>query len=131
MAKNVPKDVVESIARVCHEVNREYCMGLGDYTQPMWDAAPQWQKDSARKGVELHLHNPESSARDSHESWMKQKLAEGWVYGEEKNPEAKTHPCIVPFDELPVTQRLKDYVFMGIVKAIAREMARPSVASRA
>lgn len=118
------KSVIDSIAAVCHEVNRAYCQALGDYSQPTWDDAPEWQQSSARLGVELHLNNPGAGPQASHESWMKQKVGDGWVYGEAKDPEAKTHPCIVPFDELPPEQRAKDFIFRGVVHAIAREMSR-------
>lgn len=118
------KSLAHSIARVCHEVNAAYCRSLGDYTQTDWEHAPQWQQDSAIKGVELHLNHPDAGPQASHESWMKQKLEEGWVYGEVKDPEAKTHPCIVPFEELPREQQAKDFIFRGVVHAIAREMAR-------
>ena len=86
----------DQIARVCHEVNRAYCQALGDNSQPAWEDAPQWQRDSAMLGVKLHTNNPEASAAASHESWMAQKVAEGWVYGPEKNPELKQHHCIGP-----------------------------------
>lgn len=41
----------EQIARVVHEVNRAYCEALGDTSQPKWEDAPQWQRDSAMLGV--------------------------------------------------------------------------------
>lgn len=105
------------VARVCHEVNRAYCQSLGDNSQPAWEDAPQWQKDSALLGVELHMsgeHGPEAS----HESWMSQKVADGWIYGAVKDPEAKTHPCIVPFAELPREQQAKDFIFRAVVHAL-------------
>lgn len=46
---------IEQIARVCHEVNRAYCQALGDDSQPAWEDAPQWQRDSALLGVQLLL----------------------------------------------------------------------------
>ena len=107
----------EMIARVCHEVNRAYCQALGDMSQPAWEDAPMWQRDSARLGVKLHTEKnvgPEAS----HESWMAQKVAEGWVYGAVKDPEAKTHPCIVPFDMLPREQQAKDFIFRAVVHAL-------------
>jgi hypothetical protein len=107
----------EQIARVCHEVNRAYCQALGDDSQPTWEDAPQWQRDSAMLGVELHTsgdHGPEAS----HASWMAQKVAEGWVYGGQKDPVAKTHHCIVPFNELPVDQQAKDFIFRAVVHAL-------------
>jgi len=109
------------IARVCHEVNRAYCSALGDHSQPSWEDAPEWQKSSALLGVNLHCDSnvgPEAS----HESWMKQKLAEGWVYGLVKDPVAKTHPCIVLFDDLPQAQKAKDFIFQAIVHSL-RESA--------
>ena len=109
---------VEQIARVAHEVNRAYCQALGDNSQSAWEDAPQWQRDSAMLGVKLHIENPSASPSASHESWMAQKVAEGWVYAPEKKPELKQHPCIVPFDALPVVQQAKDYIFRGVVHAL-------------
>ena len=108
----------EQIARVCHEVNKAYCEALGDTSQPKWEDAPQWQRDSAMLGVALHTNNPEASASASHESWMAQKVADGWVYGPTKNPDLKQHHCIVPFDQLPVDQQAKDFIFRGVVHAL-------------
>ena len=107
------------IAYVCHEVNRAYCQALGDNSQPAWEDAPEWQRDSALLGVKLHMENPDAGPEASHESWMAQKVAEGWVYGPEKNPDTKQHPCIVPFGELPVAQQAKDFIFRAVVHALA------------
>ena len=107
------------IARVAHEVNRAYCQALSDNSQPTWEDAPQWQRDSALLGVKLHTENPNAGAQASHESWMSQKLAEGWEYGPTKDPEAKRHPCIVPFDALPAEQQAKDHLFRGVVHAVS------------
>lgn len=114
---NIARGDIDHIARVCHEVNRAYCQALGDFSQPSWDQAPGWQRGSARMGVELHLsgdHGPEAS----HESWMKQKVEEGWTYGAFKDPENKKHHCIMPFAELPREQQAKDFIFRGIVHAM-------------
>ena len=108
----------EDIARVCHEANRAYCRSLGDNSQSHWESAPDWQKQSAINGVRFRVANPKAKDSAMHENWMKEKLADGWTYGEEKNPEKKTHPCLVPYDELPVEQQRKDALFSGIVKAL-------------
>lgn len=107
----------ENIARVCHEVNRAYCQALGDDSQPEWVNAPEWQRSSARMGVDLHMmgnFGPEAS----HVSWMRQKLAEGWKHGATKDADAKTHPCILPFDQLPRDQQAKDFIFRAVVHAL-------------
>ena len=102
-------------AKLCHDVNKAYCEALGDTSQPTWENAPQWQKDSAMVGVKLHTENPQAGPDDSHNSWLKQKQDEGWKYGPIKDQEKKEHPCFVPYDELPVDQKAKDYIFRSIV----------------
>ena len=112
-------DQMERIARICHEVNRAYCQALGDMSQPYWHDAPEWQRSSARMGVDLHTmgdFGPEAS----HISWMQQKLDEGWVYGPVKDAEKKEHPCMVPFADLPREQQAKDFIFRAVVHAMTR-----------
>lgn len=108
---------VEDIAKVCHEANKAYCETIGDNSQLSWDDAAEWQRDSAIKGVEFKLANPEATASAQHESWMDQKIADGWFYGEVKDAEKKTHPCLVEYDQLPEEQRVKDKLFAAIVLA--------------
>ena len=109
------EQMIEQCAKAAHEVNRAYCASLDDDTQVAWEVAPDWQKDSARNGVRAAL-NPDQQPEDSHESWMAQKVAEGWVYGDEKDPGKKTHPCMVPYNQLPASQRAKDSIFLAVVR---------------
>lgn len=106
---------VKHIAQICHDVNKSYCKTIGDLTQKGWDNAPDWQKESAIAGVIFHLQNPNAQPEDSHNSWLKQKEADGWKYGETKDPEKKEHPCFVPYNMLPVQQQKKDLLFISIV----------------
>lgn len=105
------------IARVAHEANRAYCEAIGDWTQPPWYMAPSWQVESACQGVRFHLEN-DMTPEQSHENWMRQKVADGWTWGPEKDPENKEHPCMVPYDMLPAEQQKKDHLFRAIVHAL-------------
>ena len=110
---------IEMIAEMCHEANRVMCNHNDeDYIQESWAFCPQWQKDSAIVGVRQILEGVAVTPRDSHESWLKQKVADGWVYGPVKDIEKKEHPCMVQYDKLPPVQRMKDWVFNGIVKSV-------------
>lgn len=106
------------IALVAHEVNRAYCASLGDESQKPWADADDWQKQSALKGVEMHLANPDATPEQSHEAWLADKVAQGWTYGEIKDVDAKKHPCILPYAELPQEQRSKDFLFRAVVHAM-------------
>lgn len=116
-AQLTPKSVA-LIARAAHDMNAAYCRALGDDSQPAWEDAPGWQIASAIAGVEFHLANPEAGPSASHDSWMAQKEAEGWKFGEVKDAEKKEHPCMVPFDKLPTEQQAKDTLFRQMVHTL-------------
>lgn len=127
----------EIIAAACHSAWYAYSvLALNEDGEP-WEFAPDWQKKSLYDAIDfwddqcikyqeevLDLVNPDdeklpasmsSWARDalpelSHQNWMEYKKSEGWVYGEVKDPEKKTHPCMVPYCDLPDSQRIKDMV---------------------
>lgn len=122
--KEVASSTIDAIARLCHEVNRGYCQSLGDNSQPKWEDAPPWQRESARMGVDLHMMG-EFGPEASHISWMKQKLEDGWKYGPVKDPEKKEHPCFVPYDQLPEAQRAKDDVFTHVVTVVSSALGWP------
>ena len=47
-------------------------------------------------------------AADAHESWARQRIADGWTYGPHRDDVAKTHPCLVPYDQLPESEKTYD-----------------------
>lgn len=108
----------DQVARVCHEVNRAYCAALGDHTQLAWEDAPEWQRSSARMGVDLHRMLPDAGPEASHIGWSNQKVSEGWTYGPIKDALRKQHPCLVPFNQLEPAQQAKDFIFKAIVNAL-------------
>lgn len=107
---------IRETAKIAHEINRAYCNSIGDKSQPSWENAPEWQKESATSGVRAVVENPYSTPEESHKGWMKQKIDEGWVYGPVKDPEKKIHPCMVSYSELPTEQKAKDYIFLSVAK---------------
>lgn len=107
-----------AIAMMCHVINAAYCQSLGDESQANWDDTPEAHKQSLIAGVEMHLANPDARPEQSHESWYAQKEAEGWAYGEIKDAEKKEHPCFLPYDELPIEQKTKDYLFRATVHLV-------------
>ncbi len=43
----------------------------------------------------------EQMAKNVHDAWAQACISQGWTYGEQRNDELKTHPCLVPYEELP------------------------------
>lgn len=119
------------IARAIHEVNRAYCIALGDDSQLPWDYAPEWQRESAIVGVDrvvdiLNAGGVPNPA-DSHQSWRTHKLRDGWKYGPIKDADRKEHPCMVDYDDLAPADRAKDALFIGIVAALRAALVAAGV----
>ena len=49
----------------------------------------------------------EKIAENVHEVWAAGRISEGWTYGEKKDVEKKKTPLLVPYGELPESE--KDY----------------------
>lgn len=107
------------LASICHTANKALCESIGDNSQPEWSNAPEWQRESAVKGMEFVLANPEAPESANHESWLAVKEADGWQYGPVKDAEKKEHPCMVPFEQLPKEQQAKDALFRAVALALA------------
>jgi ryanodine receptor 2 len=61
----------------------------------------------------------EQLAKNSHELWAQQRLAEGWTLGTERDDRNKRHPCLLPYEDLPEPEKEYDRrTAMGTLKAI-------------
>ena len=50
----------------------------------------------------------ERLAENAHDNWAKQRLADGWTYGSQRDDAAKTHPDLVPYSDLPESEKEYD-----------------------
>lgn len=70
-----------------------------------------------------------SSPEELHGSWVQAYIDMGWTFGEVRDTEAKTHPDMVPYDQLDKREQEKDAVFI-LLCDIARELIYRSVGGR-
>lgn len=50
----------------------------------------------------------EKMSKNVHEVWAETRVRQGWTYGEQRNDEKKTHPCLVPYEDLPDSEKEYD-----------------------
>lgn len=62
-----------------------------------------------------------TSPEEIHECWVRSYKEMGWIYGEERDTTKKTHPDMVPFNELGKKEQEKDWVFFMLCE-IAEKM---------
>lgn len=116
----MPKLTAEQIAEVCHETNRVYCRLGGDHSHRDWTTTPDSIKASTIAGVNTALSLGDKATPElMHKKWSDYKKAEGWTLGPVKDLEKKTHPNLKPYQELPASERLKDLLFVRIVKTLS------------
>lgn len=120
---------IEDIGKAAHAINTALCAAFGDTSHKPWDETPENIRNSIINGVALHVVDPLLSPAASHESWMAQKVVEGWKYGKKKDFENKTHPCFLPYDKLSDQMKSKDYVFKAVVTDMAPQLSADERAS--
>ena len=76
--------------------------------QPYNEIANEDQLKSLLDGIKYADEHPDMTPEQNHENWMKMKISQGWEYGSIKDFDLKTHPDLVPFDELPDIEKRKD-----------------------
>jgi hypothetical protein len=50
----------------------------------------------------------EQLAENAHDIWAVQRLVEGWRLGDERNDAKKLHPCLIPYADLPESEKHYD-----------------------
>jgi len=63
---------------------------------------------------------------EAHDSWWRKYEEMGWKYGEVRDTTAKTHPDMVPFNELPKDEQDKDEIFLALVEFAFKYLPSPS-----
>jgi len=63
----------------------------------------------------------ERLAENAHEVWAQKRLADGWRHGANRDDAAKLHPCLVPYAELPESEKAYD-------RAMAEQALKGAVA---
>lgn len=116
-------DKLEFIAKVRYLGWLCYQMGAD---LPLHDVAEDYKISDERlqslmAGTKFVLEHPGTTAEENHNIWMEAKAAQGYVYGDVLDVKKKTHPSMVPFEELSDVEKKKDEMDVLMVR-LANEL---------
>ena len=77
-----------------------------DMKQNAYTPQPIFTEDIILSDEILHLS--ERIAQNVHDVWAASRVAEGWTWGEKRDEVVKQHPCLIPYDELPESEKEYD-----------------------
>ena len=87
----------------------------------LWSDREEDFKEQFRRVIDRQCNlYKDASPEELHGMWAQQYFEMGWVYGEERSLENKTHPDLVPYAQLGQLERDKDAVFVALCE-IARK----------
>ena len=85
-------------------------------------------------GIELSpdlLELTEQIAANVHDVWAQNRIAEGWQYGTKRNDGRKEHPCLVPYADLPESEKEYDrktaMETLKVIKKLGFEIVKHNV----
>lgn len=63
----------------------------------------------------------EQMSRNVHEVWAETRIQQGWKYGKKRDDDLKTHPCLIPYEDLPEGEKEYDRnTSIGTLKLILK-----------
>ena len=119
---------ITMVARYATELNRTVRMMDGQDAGPPFTELEKLDSEKyqgVRAAVRHALYSSccgGPNPIEQHNAWVYAKLKLGWTYGTREDKNKKTHPCLLPYDELSVIDRFKDVVFGETVQFFRRFM---------
>lgn len=118
---------LSAIAQAAHTANLLYSLqhetSVSVCDPIEWTDMSDEAKAGSVSGIVDMIKNPVLDGREAHDIWFANKQAAGWKYGPAKSNEHKTHPCMVPYDELNIWDKTKDDLYICVINSLLRQLA--------
>jgi len=105
----------EEIAKIIHSATCNLNRMDGSKVEN-WENLTEFQRENAKNAVKKIYSEPSRTPEALHNLWMEPLIKDGWTCGEYDHT-SKTHPSILPFEELSDTEVLKDYIWYHLTEA--------------
>ena len=104
------------LAESCYEATKVISEQILSEEKKEWKLVDSDDKAKLLNAVNRAIEKRITDPSVSHGEWITDMIKDGWQYGEKYDEVKKTHPCMIPYDQLPVGQQTKDYIFLAILK---------------
>lgn len=115
-------DILELILTVLHNANAVLKKLNNEKHEELADMEPA--RRAGIKAAIKHALENDTSPEESHNKWLVAHEKLGYKYGIEIDREKLLHPCMVPYYQLPETQRIKDDMFLAIIQSFKEKIPR-------
>ena len=122
--KNKNTYSLSKVARIIHSLVREYNFLVYGENYPnsaKWKDLSEEFTISLKNAIINESNRPSISNQLSHSRWMRDRKNQGWKYSEVLDREKKLHPNLVPYKDLPNSEKFKDFLFKNLVKYLYRK----------
>ena len=108
------------IAAVAYGAIREYRLSVEGVETPPWDALCIGVQNEVIRTVEAEVaaQSQALSVADRHHLWVHERIQQGWVYGAVLSTEHRTHPHLLPYQDLPRPQLDRDRLLISVISAL-------------
>lgn len=112
----ISQKLLYMLAESCHEATKVISEQILSEEKKEWKLIDSKTKAKLLNAVNRAIEEKITDPAIAHANWITDMEKDGWQYGDKLDEENKTHPCMVPYDQLPVGQQTKDYIFLAILK---------------
>lgn len=108
------------IAIVAVSVIGSFRTSIGDESAiSEFDLLTQPQKENLLEGIDMLVADSDAGPDARHAALVAKLAEDGWVYGDALDEASKTHPLLLPFEELPEAERVKEYLLHAVVRSMS------------
>jgi hypothetical protein len=104
---------------IVYDLLRSFNRTFHNQQIPEFADAEEWEQAAATSSFIYVRDHPELSPPEIHREWLGIMRDQGWEYGEKMDPEARTHPHMRVWEDLPPWARRMLYITVTVVHILA------------